>query len=99
MPANSNRTSNSALIERPCLRFAPLKGWMNDPNGLLYDGKQYHLFAQYNPDAIAWGPMHWLHAVSDDLLHWRELGIAMKPDVHGTIFSGSAVLNSIAHPI
>jgi sucrose-6-phosphate hydrolase SacC (GH32 family) len=82
-----------AAITRPALRFAPARGWTNDPNGLLYDGKQYHLFAQYHPADIVWGPMHWLHAVSDDITHWREVGIALRPDALGTIFSGSAVVD------
>ncbi len=78
---------------RPKLHFAPKKGWINDPNGLVHDGKQYHLFAQHNPDDSVWGPMHWLHAVSDDLYNWKELGIALYPNDIGTIFSGSAIID------
>ncbi len=78
---------------RPVLHFTPEKGWINDPNGLVYDGKQYHLFAQHNPGDIVWGPMHWLHAISNDLISWREVGIALYPNAAGTIFSGSAVID------
>jgi fructan beta-fructosidase len=78
---------------RPRLHFAPKSGWINDPNGLYYDGKQYHLFAQHNPNDTVWGPMHWLHAVSDDLCHWKELGIVLYPNDLGTIFSGSTVID------
>ncbi|MDO4355335.1 MAG: glycoside hydrolase family 32 protein [Clostridia bacterium] len=77
---------------RPRIHFTPEKGWINDPNGLIYDGKRYHLFAQYYPDDTKWGPMHWLHAVSDDLLHWTHLPVALKPDALGMIFSGSAAM-------
>lgn len=78
------------MFARPRLHFTPSCGWINDPNGLIRMNGTYHLFAQHNPDDVVWGPMHWLHATSSDMLHWKEEGIALFPDEMGTIFSGSA---------
>lgn len=79
---------------RPQFHFTPKEKWMNDPNGLIYNKGIYHLFYQYYPDDIVWGPMHWGHAISKDMLHWDHKKIALYPDELGYIFSGSAVLDT-----
>ena len=84
---------------RCAFHFSPIRGWMNDPNGLCRFRGQYHMFYQFNPAAQHWGNMHWGHAVSDDLLHWRHLPIARYPQpellhtpgLRGGAYSGTAV--------
>ena len=79
---------------RPQYHFSPEANWMNEPNGMFYYDGQYHLFYQYYPDSTVWGPMHWGHAKSTDLVHWEHLPIALFPDSLGCIFSGGAVVDT-----
>ena len=79
---------------RPQYHFTPAKNFMNDPNGLVFYKGEYHLFYQYNPEGSVWGHMSWGHAVSDDMLHWKHLPVAI-PEVVGKymIYSGSVVID------
>ncbi len=88
---NAKLTNES--LYRPSFHFTPKQGWMNDPNGMIFLNGQYHLFFQHYPDSTVWGPMHWGHATSSDLVQWKEQPIALYPDSIGMIFSGSAVLD------
>ncbi len=79
---------------RPDFHLSSRVGWMNDPNGFSYYRGMYHLFYQYHPYSSHWGPMHWGHAVSKDLLHWEYLPAALAPDTNydkDGCFSGSAL--------
>ena len=79
--------------ERPDFHLSTRVGWMNDPNGFSFYNGKYHLFYQYYPYATYWGPMHWGHAVSEDLLHWEYMPAALAPDTpydRDGCFSGSA---------
>ena len=80
---------------RSVYHHSPAQNWMNDPNGMFYDdaAQLWHLYYQHNPNGTTWGPMHWAHATSADLIHWEQHPIALAPDSLGTIFSGSAVID------
>jgi len=77
----------------PGLHFSPERNWMNDPNGLIFYKGRYHLFFQHNPFENVWGNMSWGHAVSEDLINWNELPVAIACDDSHAIFSGSAVVD------
>ena len=83
---------------RPVFHFLPVKNWMNDPNGVIQWNGQYHLFYQYNPHGAFHGTIHWGHAVSSDLVHWRHLPIALTPTPEGLdkdgCWSGCAIDNN-----
>jgi len=80
---------------RPQFHLLPARNWMNDPNGPIFWNGLYHMFYQYNPNAAVWGDMHWNHAVSEDMIHWRHMPIALAPtpgwDDSDGCFTGSAV--------
>jgi len=78
---------------RPQYHFTPAKNFMNDPNGMVFYKGEYHLFFQYNPQGQVWGHMSWGHAVSTDMVHWKELGVAIPEDANYMIYSGSAVVD------
>ena len=83
---------------RPQYHLLPAANWMNDPNGPIYWQGQYHMFFQYNPNGAFWGDMHWAHAVSPDMLHWKHLPVAITPTPGGPdkdgVFSGCAVIDN-----
>ena len=89
----SGQGTPTSEAHRPQFHFTPKANWMNDPNGMVYYKGTYHLFFQYYPDGMTWGPMHWGHTTSNDLVHWQQQPIAMYPDSLGYIFSGSVVVD------
>jgi beta-fructofuranosidase len=82
---------------RPQFHLLPAANWMNDPNAPIYWQGNYHMFYQYNPNAAVWGDMHWAHAMSQDMVHWRHLPIALAPTPGGPdaggCFTGTAVVD------
>ena len=102
LKAQSTVEKNKKFVKRYAKKrqwyhFMPECGWMNDPNGLIYYKGKYHLFYQFYPYGPYWSAMHWGHAISDDLLNWEYLPVALAPSEpyddcqKGGIFSGSAV--------
>ncbi len=92
--AVAQEAKNEETLYRSNYHFTPKNNWMNDPNGLFYAEGVYHLYFQYWPYGNTWGPMHWGHATSKDLVKWEEQPIALYPDRFGYIFSGSAAYDT-----
>lgn len=90
--ASFSRSATDAY--RPQYHFSPSQNWTNDPNGLVFFEGEYHLFFQYNPFGDKWGHMSWGHAVSRDLLHWKQLPVALPEENGVMIFTGSTVVDT-----
>lgn len=88
-----NNTELYKETYRPQFHFTAKENWLNDPNGLVYYDGEYHLFLQYNPKGLDWGPNTWAHAISTDLVHWKQIEHAIEPDEYGWIWSGSGVVD------
>ena len=85
-----NKSNN---LFRPVLHFTPERNWINDPNGLIYLNGKYHLFFQHNPLGNKWGNISWGHAVSEDLIRWEELPLAIPHEDGAMVYSGTTVLD------
>ena len=93
MKLSNNWEAVNTDFYRPSYHHTPSYGWMNDPNGMFYEKGVYHLCYQYNPYGSKWGNMHWGHAVSRDLIRWKEVESTLDRDPMGHIFSGSTVID------
>ena len=93
-------TNSIKTEERPTFHLSAPIGWINDPNGFSIFNKEYHLFYQYHPYGTYWGPMHWGHSKSEDLIKWEQLPTALAPDNEYDMagcFSGSAIEDNGNH--
>ena len=99
--ANDYREKNKVdYKELPEFHVAPQVGWINDPNGFSYYEGMVHLFYQFHPYSKEWGPMHWGHCVSSDLIKWEYYPVALAPDMKYDMdgcFSGSAIETDEGH--
>ncbi len=75
-------------FHRPVYHFIAPSSWMNDPNGVIHWGEEYHLFYQYHPESPRFGLAHWGHAVSEDAIHWRDMPVAISPTPGGPDMTG-----------
>ena len=79
--------------KRPLIHYAPAFGWLNDPNGLIYDNGVYHICHQHNPYGIRWENMHWAYTSTSDFINYNQTEDVMVPDEEGPVFSGTAILD------
>ena len=97
-PALAPQSTLAADPRRPQFHLLPARNWMNDPNGPIFWKGHYHMFFQYNPHAAVWGDMHWDHAISPDMIHWKHLPVALAPTPGGPdsegCFTGTCVLHN-----
>lgn len=91
----TNEKSNTLYREklRPKIHYTVSTGWNNDPNGMVYYDGVYHMFYQFNPAGNTWQNMHWGHAISSDMIHYKEVDVALRPDFLGAVYSGSAIVD------
>ncbi len=82
---------------KPNFHFLAPSNWMNDPNGLIYHNKEYHIFYQHNPKTKHWGNIHWGHAKTKDFINWEHLPIALSPSKEKKekhCFSGTCIIDN-----